>query len=405
MNKKKSVHKILSLKNIGKKLKLARIESGIKRSEVELKTGIPSSTLFQYENGISKSIPANIVLKLAILYKKPIHHFYSWAEVTTFTTLTSAVIGSVNGIYPLIFMTIFGFSMGYGVRKYLTNRLTNLYNTKSFDKIENSVSDDKKHLYQIVKDGIIKNWNLDKLYTPIQLKSELSFLLSYYLSHLVKEDIIALEISDKNKKSKKNDEPYENIINKTTHVFNYNKLGERLKDIRNKKGLTIKEVSELIDIPIKTISKYENGGTKNISDDTLKLFSTVYQEDFSSFNILSLIPLFGTFTGLVLMLLFRDPITGANLIGFFFASIIGTAGIKSAINKYSHKTKDDILSSLDPDKVKSYNIMRDYLYLTWKTKDLFTKEEIEYDENFIFSIFLGSIIKEENLNNDDKNVN
>jgi|GEM_PF-3652657 len=409
MKNEKFYNEIFSPKDIKDKLKKSRIKLGLRRIDVEEKTSIPASTLFQYENGILEKIPANIVLKLAQIYNKPIHYFYTWVNLTPFTTLAGVVVGCFNGIYPFVLMASLGFVLGEGLKISITKFLLNLYNMKSFDKIENSIPNDKKENYFIIKNGISNNWNLGKLFTSSQLKYELSFLLAYYMAHIYKEEEKRIDgnaACEKEIFSEKYDNYKENI-NRTTHIFNYNKLGEKLKDARENKGYTIKKVSTILDIPAETISKYENGVIKNISNEILEMFSELYKENFLTMNILYFAPVFATATGLALMILSGISLNKEILYGFYSASMIGSIVIKKSIKKYSHKSKEDILSSLSPEKQKSYRINKEFLYETWKTEHLFTEEEIRKDEGIIFSIFLASIMSEESKNiiENNKDVN
>lgn len=81
-----------------KKLKKSRKERKLSLAEVSTKTGIPTTTLQRYEDGVTKNVPLEAIKKLCKLYKTDYAAYYNWTTFPLFKNLSGILIGLFNKV-------------------------------------------------------------------------------------------------------------------------------------------------------------------------------------------------------------------------------------------------------------------------------------------------------------------
>lgn len=184
------------------------------------------------------------------------------------------------------------------------------------------------------------------------------------------------------------------LLNIEEDTFNYKKL----KEIRVKKDFSLAEVAEKLEISEATLSRYENGLTKKISLETIKKISLFYGVDYTYFYGLPTLPLTRTITGAIISMMYGISLTNIYN-GISTGSILNILGYKK-IKKYFEKIKnknpkESLFAQLTEEEKEEYEAFRSITYSFLKTKQIFSQDEMENDEAFLFSYYFAHKIKRE----------
>lgn len=184
------------------------------------------------------------------------------------------------------------------------------------------------------------------------------------------------------------------ILNLIENSFNC----EKLKKARIKKNLSLTEVAEKIETSEATLSRYENGLTKKIPMKTIKKLAEVYDISYTCFYGLTSIPLATTLTGIIISFL-----NGISLDNIYIGSQIGgLIGFSSygVLKKYFEKSKSEnpkesLYSELTEEEKEEYEAFKTMNNSFLKTKQVFSKDEIEENEVFLLSYYFAHKVKRE----------
>lgn len=173
---------------------------------------------------------------------------------------------------------------------------------------------------------------------------------------------------------------------------------EKLKKIRIKRNLSLAEVAEKINISEATLYRYESGITKKIPMKTIKKIAEIYDIDYTYFYGLPSLPLTGSITGIIMSTMYGISLTSI-LNGTSIGGLIGILSYK-IIKKYfekikSENPKDDLYEQLTEEEKDEYEAFKVMTYSFLKTKQVFSKDEMESDEAFLFSYYFAHKVKRE----------
>lgn len=173
---------------------------------------------------------------------------------------------------------------------------------------------------------------------------------------------------------------------------------EKLKNIRIKRNLSLAEVAEKIDISEATLYRYETGITKKIPIKTVKKLAEIYDVSYTYFYGLTSIPLATTLIGVIVSFL-----NGVSLDNIYIGSQIGgLIGFSSygVLKKYFEKNKSEnpkeiLYKELTEDEKEEYEAFKSMNYSFLKTKQVFSKDEMEESEAFLLSYYFAHKVKRE----------
>ncbi|MEG0299968.1 helix-turn-helix domain-containing protein [Cetobacterium sp.] len=184
------------------------------------------------------------------------------------------------------------------------------------------------------------------------------------------------------------------ILNLIENSFNC----ERLKKMRIKRNLSLTEVAEKMGTSEATLSRYENGLTKKIPIKTVKKLAEIYDVSYTYFYGLTSIPLATTLIGVIVSFL-----NGVSLDNIYIGSQIGgLIGFSSygVLKKYFEKNKDlnpkeSLYKELTEDEKEEYEAFKSMNHSFLKTKQVFSKDEMEESEAFLLSYYFAHKVKRE----------
>lgn len=192
----------------------------------------------------------------------------------------------------------------------------------------------------------------------------------------------------------------DNFWDKFSKILKHNFMGEKLKIERLNLNLSIKEVSEMINIAESTISKYEMGKVKNIDFETLKKLSNFYQKDYSYFyDGYESFPLMTSLVGMILCSIMVPNFNSLLIAGqsVFISSIFGFKYLISHLATTKKKKSVDIwyddLTEEEREEFEAFKMMN-FGFL--RTKKLFQNKEIEEYEQMYLAIFIAHKIQRKN---------
>lgn len=173
---------------------------------------------------------------------------------------------------------------------------------------------------------------------------------------------------------------------------------EKLKNIRIKRNLSLAEVAEKIDISEATLYRYEAGITKKIPMKTIKELAKIYNVSYTYFYGLTSIPLATTLIGIIVS--FLNGISLDNIyIGTQVGGLIGFSSY-GVLKKYFEKSKgenpkESLYAELTEEEKEEYEAFKAVSNSFLKTKQIFSKDEIEESEAFLLSYYFAHKVKRE----------
>jgi len=173
---------------------------------------------------------------------------------------------------------------------------------------------------------------------------------------------------------------------------------EKLKNIRIKRNLSLAEVAEKIDISEATLYRYETGITKKIPIKTVKKLAEIYDVSYTYFYGLTSIPLATTLIGVIVS--FLNGISLDNIyIGSQIGSLIGYSSY-GVLKKYFEKNKSEnpkeiLYRELTEEEKEEYEAFKTMNHSFLKTKQVFSKDEMEESEAFLLSYYFAHKVKRE----------
>lgn len=184
------------------------------------------------------------------------------------------------------------------------------------------------------------------------------------------------------------------ILNLIENSFNC----ERLKKMRIKRNLSLTEVAEKMGTSEATLSRYENGLTKKIPIKTVKKLAEIYDVSYTYFYGLTSIPLATTLIGVIVS--FLNGISLDNIyIGSQIGSLIGFSSY-GVLKKYFEKNKSEnpkeiLYRELTEEEKEEYEAFKTMNHSFLKTKQVFSKDEMEEGEAFLLSYYFAHKVKRE----------
>nr|WP_317279626.1 helix-turn-helix transcriptional regulator [uncultured Fusobacterium sp.] len=179
--------------------------------------------------------------------------------------------------------------------------------------------------------------------------------------------------------------------------FNYKKL----KEVRLKNNLSLKEAAEKLSLTSATLSRYETGKIKEVPIEVLKKMGELYKFDYRYFFGWQSITFFSSLFGMILASIYIfSPASLFN--GTLIGALSGMAGF-DYLAKYYEKTKikelnmkKNFYNQLTEDEKEEYEAFKNMNYAFLKTKKLFTKNEIEEAEGILLSYYFAHKARREN---------
>lgn len=179
--------------------------------------------------------------------------------------------------------------------------------------------------------------------------------------------------------------------------FNYKKL----KEVRLKNNLSLKEAAEKLNLTSATLSRYENGKIKEVPIEILKKMGELYNFDYRYFFGWQSITLFSTIFGMILASIYIfSPASLLN--GTLIGALSGMAGF-DYLAKYYEKSKikelnmkKNFYNQLTEDEKEEYEAFKTMNYTFLKTKKLFSEAEIEEAEGILLSYYFAHKVRKEN---------
>jgi transcriptional regulator with XRE-family HTH domain len=179
--------------------------------------------------------------------------------------------------------------------------------------------------------------------------------------------------------------------------FNYKKL----KEVRLKNNLSLKEAAEKLNLTSATLSRYESGKIKEVPLEVLKKMGELYNFDYRYFFGWQSITLFSTIFGMILASIYIfSPASLFN--GTLIGALSGMAGF-DYLTKYYEKSKikelnmkKNFYNQLTEDEKEEYEAFKTMNYTFLKTKKLFSEAEIEEAEGILLSYYFAHKVRREN---------
>lgn len=184
------------------------------------------------------------------------------------------------------------------------------------------------------------------------------------------------------------------MLNFFEQTFNYKKL----RKSREKRGYTLKYVSEQTGIPAPTIQRYEDGTIQKVPLDAIKKISEVYKTDYKCYYGWSTFPFLGSMSGILFSLLSGislENIHNGALIGLIsgFTAMLGGSALYNKLSK-KRKEKNDskikirelIYNNLTKDEREKYNEFKTIAKTLLKTNEM---PDIEDEtDDLLFTVYL-----------------
>ncbi len=172
-------------------------------------------------------------------------------------------------------------------------------------------------------------------------------------------------------------------------TFNYKKL----KKSRLKRKLTLIEVSERTGIPVATLQRYEDGGTKKIPIDAIKKICEVYGTSINFYYTWTDIPLFTGLGGFLISLFYGIPLFSlANVTAIASAlglsSVLGIEKLYIKLKNNEKNYKKIIYNSLQEKDKKEYHDFKTITTTLLKTNDILDEIEKEEADNLMFALYI-----------------
>lgn len=172
------------------RLKKARLKANLTLADVHEKTGISETTLFRYENGITKKVPIESVKKLATLYQINYIWLYGWTSFSLFSSIAGITLSTLYGIS---FKRLFSESNPNDI--FSSTNVQVLY--KYFDKINTTnpnqslyeqLTNDEKIEYNTLKNMIYLVLKTKEDFSEEEIETDEAFILAYYFAHKIKRE-------------------------------------------------------------------------------------------------------------------------------------------------------------------------------------------------------------------------
>lgn len=174
-----------------KKLKKSRLKRKLSLAEVADKTGIPTTTLQRYEDGVTKKVPFEAIKKLCKLYKTDYNCYYTWTSFPLFGTLGGMLISlffgvSVNSLQNgTIIGGLLGFASMMGAEKIFTNLSAQKQNPKKI--IYDSLTKEEKKGYKNFKTIATTHLETDEIIDDIEKEEVDNLLFAVYMMHEIRK--------------------------------------------------------------------------------------------------------------------------------------------------------------------------------------------------------------------------
>ena len=174
-----------------KKLKKSRLKRKLSLAEVADKTGIPTTTLQRYEDGVTKKVPFEAIKKLCKLYKTDYNCYYTWTSFPLFGTLGGMLISlffgvSVNSLQNgTIIGGLLGFNSMMGVEKIFTNLSSKKQNPKKI--IYDSLTKEEKKRYKNFKTIATTHLETDEIIDGVEKEEVDNLLFAVYMMHEIRK--------------------------------------------------------------------------------------------------------------------------------------------------------------------------------------------------------------------------
>ncbi len=205
------------------------------------------------------------------------------------------------------------------------------------------------------------------------------------------------------------------------HKCNFKKLREE----REKRNLSLNNLSKAVNIPKTTIANWEKGKLKKIPLDGVKKIAKFYNMDYRYFYGLNVYPMIGTITGLLISLscgISSEFLLAGAEIGLV-AGFLGVKGSELILNKLDKKLEslleetsekgfeystvdlvNKLFEDLNDNEKEKYELFKNTSYSILETEKYFSEKEIEENEFFFKAHFLAHCIKKEEIEINNENV-
>ena len=174
-----------------KKLKKSRLKRKLSLAEVSAKTGIPTTTLQRYEDGVTKKVPLESLKKLCNFYNTDYNYYYNWINFPLFGTLGGMLISlfygiSINSLHNgTAIGGLLGFTSMFGVEKIFSNLSNKKQNPKKI--IYDSLTEEEKKKYKGFKTIATTYLETDEVIDSIEKEEVDNLLFAVYIMHQIRK--------------------------------------------------------------------------------------------------------------------------------------------------------------------------------------------------------------------------
>lgn len=174
-----------------KKLKKSRLKRKLSLAEVSANTGIPTTTLQRYEDGVTKKVPLESLKKLCDFYNTDYNYYYNWITFPLFGTLGGMLISlfygiSINSLHNgTVIGGLLGFTSMFGVEKIFSNLSNKKQNPKKI--IYDSLTEEEKKKYKNFKTIATTYLETDEVIDSTEKEEVDNFLFAVYIIHQIRK--------------------------------------------------------------------------------------------------------------------------------------------------------------------------------------------------------------------------
>lgn len=178
-----------------KKLKRSRKRRKLSVREVAEQTGIPIATLQRYEDGTTKRVPSEAVIKLSKLYGTDYRCYYAWSTFPLFGSISGILLSLFYGISleTIYNGTLFGALIGitgmFGLER-IFKKLKDNKNSEVSNKtiIYNQLTEDQKKEYERYKRTCNGFMDTDNILDDFEKEENDNLLFASYMLHVLRKE-------------------------------------------------------------------------------------------------------------------------------------------------------------------------------------------------------------------------
>ena len=184
-----------------KKLKKSRLKRKLSLAEVAAKTGIPSTTLQRYEEGVTRKVPLKAIKKICELYKTNYNCYYAWINFPLFGTLGGMLISlffgmSINSLQNgTAIGALLGLTSAVGTEKIFAKLSKEKQNPKKI--IYNLLEKEEKKKYKNFKTIATTHLETDEIIDDVEKEEVDNLLFAVFMMHHIRKSEKRKEIDFK----------------------------------------------------------------------------------------------------------------------------------------------------------------------------------------------------------------